>query len=190
MKIKKVSALIIGLCVAGGGTGAFALAGVGSTGAYLSDTVAANQSSSIAYVALGTPTSSSAAFSNLLPGSCQSRVLIVTNTGTVSEDVYLKQGVVSGLPSQDSTPSLLTVSTSAPSSGTYSSPANLSPQSVLAYSVLPAGSSFNLTVQLCLDASAGGTYNAPTNWNQPNLTVTVPIKLVGVQTGLGWMVIN
>ena len=48
MKIKKVSALIIGLCVAGGGTGAFALAGVGSTGAYLSDTVAANQSSSIA----------------------------------------------------------------------------------------------------------------------------------------------
>src|SRR5665213_2124626 len=190
MKMKKITALIGGLSLLGGATGAFALAGAGSTGAYLSDTVSATQSSSIAYVGLATPTSSSAAFANLQPATatatnCQSRVIVVTSNGTVPEDVYYKQSVVTGLPSQDSTPSQLTVSMSAPSSGLNSSPANLSPQSVLAYSVLQPGASFNLTVTACLASTAGGTYDAPTNWNQPGLVVKVPIKLVAVQKEIG-----
>lgn len=197
MKRNKIAALIGGLCLIGGATGAFALAGVGSTGAYLSDTVSATQSSSIAYVGLATPTSSSAAFANLQPetspgntANCQSRVIVVTSNGTVPEDVYYKQSVATGLPSQDSTPSQLTVSMSAPSSGLNSSTADVSPQSVLAYYELAPGASFNLTITACLASTAGGTYNAPTNWNQPGLVVTIPIKLVAVQTGLGWMVIN
>jgi hypothetical protein len=188
--MKRIKILFAGLCVAVLGVGGMAFAAVGTTGAYLSDTVSATQTSSVAYVALGTPTSSSAPFSNLLPGTSQTRVIAVTNTGTVAEDVYLKRGVVSGLPSQDSTPSLLTVSLSAPSSGLYSATADVSPASVLAYSQLPAGASFNLTVTLSLSITAGGTYDAPTNWNQPNLSVTVPLKLVGLQTGLGFTVIN
>ena len=187
---KRMRILVAGLSLAVIGAGALAFYGVAASGAYFSDTVTANQPAGIAYVALGSPTSNSAPFSNLLPGVPQSRVISVTNTGTVAEDVYLKEGAAIGLPSDDSTPSLLTVSFSAPSSGTYSSPASLSPQSVLAYSELPAGASFNLTVTLSLDPSAGGTYNAPTNWNQPNLTVTIPFKLVGFQTGLGWQVIS
>jgi len=197
MKMKKITALIGGLSLLGGATGAFALAGAGSTGAYLSDTVSATQSSSIAYVGLATPTSSSVAFANLQPetsvgntANCQSRVIVVTSNGTVPEDVYYKQGVTTGLPSQDSTPSQLTISMTAPSSGLNKSTADVSPQSVLAYSVLPAAASFNLTITACLASTAGGTYDAPTNWNTPGLAVTVPIKLVAVQTGLGWMAIN
>jgi hypothetical protein len=190
MRRNRVKILVAGLALSVLGAGGLAFAGVASSGAYFSDTVTANQSSSIAYVALGSPTSNSAAFSNLLPGTPQSRVISVTNTGTVAEDVYLKEYAAIGLPSDDSTPSLLTVSFSAPSSGLNSSPANLSPQSVLVYSELPSGASFNLTVTLSLALSAGGTYDAPTNWNQPNLTVTIPFKLVGFQTGLGWQVIS
>jgi hypothetical protein len=190
MRRNRVKILVAGLALSVLGAGGLAFAGVASSGAYFSDTVTANQPSSIAYVALGSPTSNSAAFSNLLPGTPQSRVISVTNTGTVAEDVYLKEYAAIGLPSDDSTPSLLTVSFSAPSSGLNSSPANLSPQSVLVYSELPSGASFNLTVTLSLALSAGGTYDAPTNWNQPNLTVTIPFKLVGFQTGLGWQVIS
>ena len=168
MRRNRVKILVAGLALSVLGAGGLAFAGVASSGAYFSDTVTANQSSSIAYVALGSPTSNSAAFSNLLPGTPQSRVISVTNTGTVAEDVYLKEYAAIGLPSDDSTPSLLTVSFSAPSSGLNSSPANLSPQSVLVYSELPSGASFNLTVTLSLALSAGGTYDAPTNWNQPN----------------------
>jgi|GEM_PF-3284643 len=193
----KTRGLIAGLCLALGSGGLLAFSQVGTTGAYLSDTVSANQSSSVAFVSLANPSSSSVAFSNLLPGTSQSRVIVVTNNGTVPEDVYYKQGVVAGLPSQDSNPSQLMVSMSAPSSGLNppasagnNGNANTSPTSVLAYSVLPAGASFNLTVTLTLALTAGGTYDAPTNWNQSGLVLTVPIKLVAVQTGLGWMAIN
>jgi hypothetical protein len=179
-----------GLALALGTSGLLAFSGVGFTGAYLSDTVSATQTSSVAFVSLANPSSSSVAFSNLLPGTPQSRVIVVTNNGTVPEDVYYKQGVVQGLPSQDSTPSQLTVSMSAPSSGLNSSTADLSPQSVLAYSVLAPGTSFNLTITLSLALTAGGTYDNPTNWNQSGLVLTVPIRLVALQTGLGWQVIN
>jgi hypothetical protein len=189
MRRNRVKILVAGLALSVLGAGGLAFAGVASSGAYFSDSVAVNQSSSIAFVSL-TPTSVSPAFSNLLPGTPQSRVITVTNSGTVAETVYMKEYAAIGLPSDDSTPSLLTVTFAGPASGNYSSPANLSPTSTDVCVDLAAGSSCNVTITLSLDLSAGGTYDAPTNWNQPNLTVTIPFKLVGFQTGLGWQVIS
>ena len=185
----KIRLCLTGLVLALLGTGGLALAGVGATGAYLSNTASATQSSSIAYVSLS-PGSVSPAFSNLQPGVPQSRVIVLTNNGTVPETIYIKERAATGLPSQDSVPSLLTVTFAGAASGNYSSPANVSPASTDVCANLAAGATCNLTITLSLDLSAGGTYNNPTNWNQPNLTVTVPFELVGFQQGVGWQSIS
>lgn len=186
---RKFLTMSAALVVAGG----LAFVAGGSTGAYFSDTHTANQTSTIARVAINDPTSTDAVFSNLLAGETQMRTFTVTNTGTVAADVYLKRGVVTGLPAGDSNPSKLSVRYQSAADADVFAPADVSPQSVLIAYHVAAGASFTYTLSVKLDITAGGTWDAPTNWNAangPTFSVTVPVKLVAVQTGLGWIVIS
>lgn len=186
---RKFLTMSAALVVAGG----LAFVAGGSTGAYFSDTHTANQTSTIARVAINEPTSTDAVFSNLLAGETQMRTFTVTNTGTVAADVYLKRGVVTGLPSGDSNPSKLSVRYQSAADADVFAPADVSPQSVLIAYHVAAGASFTYTLSVKLDITAGGTWDAPTNWNAangPTFSVTVPVKLVAVQIGLGWIVIS
>jgi predicted ribosomally synthesized peptide with SipW-like signal peptide len=171
----------------------FAALGSGMTGAYFSDTHTADQTSTVARVAINDPSSADAAFGNLVAGQSESRTFTVTNTGTVNENVYLKRAAVTGLPVCDTTPSKLTVSVSSAAAGTNTDAANASPASILLISDLAPGASRTYTLTIVLDATAGGTYDAPTCWNaanNPTFSVTVPVKLVGAQMSAGWLSIS
>jgi len=187
--IARVAAVGASLAVVGG----LVAAAGGSTGAYFSDTHTTSQAVSIARVAINDPQSSDAAFGNLVAGQSETRVFTVTNNGTVPANVFLKRGVVSGLPSGDSTPSKLSVSISSAAAGTYSATADANPASILIASAVAPGASFTYTMVVTLDLSAGGTWDAPTNWNAANnagFSVTVPLKLVGAQVSAGWIVVS
>jgi hypothetical protein len=187
--IARVAAVGASLAVVGG----LVAAAGGSTGAYFSDTHTTSQAVSIAKVAINDPASADAAFGNLLAGGTQSRTFTVQNTGTVAENVFAYRGQVTGLPSGDSSPSLLTVQITSAASAEHVYPADKPGASWLIASAVAPGTSFTYTETVALDPTAGGTWNAPTNWNAANnagFSVTVPLKLVGVQMSAGWIVVS
>lgn len=81
----KVLALTASIALLGG----TAFVASGSTGAYFSDTHTGNVGGTVGSILLAPDSSTSIAFSNLLPGTAQTLTVSYHNSGTSNEDVYL-----------------------------------------------------------------------------------------------------
>ena len=161
--------------------------------AYFSDTHTTSQAVSIAKVAINDPASADAAFGN--PARRRDAVPYVH--GAEHRDGRGERLRLPGpghrSPSGDSSPSLLTVQITSAASAEHVYPADKPGASWLIASAVAPGTSFTYTETVALDPTAGGTWNAPTNWNAANnagFSVTVPLKLVGVQMSAGWTVVS